>query len=408
MLDAMVWLVALVLAAPFTLLAVESIAALRARGPEPGRKAPRTAVLIPAHDEALEIERTVQAVRRDLDAGDRVVVVADNSTDATAELAAAQGAEVVTRYDPLHRGKGYALEAGTRHLAHDPPEVVVVVDADCRPEPGAVRRVAGRAHGEDRPIQGASLVRPAGAGLLSMVSALAFHLRNEVRPRGLENLGLPVLLQGTGMAIPWHQIERSPLGDSHLAEDRKLGITLAIDGSSPRFEPGARFWSALESNASVSGEQRSRWEQGHLAALREDVPRLLRLAWRDRRAELAALAAELAVPPLALLLGAWGATTLLALASGAGPAPLIALALPAAVSFGLLAWASHRSGSAPVPSRYLLAVPVYALAKAPLYARTALGRQVRWVRGRRGPSMAVPCEAANETADRASHSANSH
>jgi cellulose synthase/poly-beta-1,6-N-acetylglucosamine synthase-like glycosyltransferase len=381
MLDVFVMLVALVLALPFAVLGIESWAALRYQKTDVGSEVPRTAVLIPAHDEAAEIGRTILEVRRELAEGDRVVVIADNSSDATA----------------LRLGKGYALEAGIRYLAQDPPEVVVVVDADCRPEPGALRRVAVRCGSELRPIQGASLVQPADARFLSKVSALAFHARNEIRPRGLETLGLPVLLQGTGMAIPWNQIARANLGGSHLAEDRKLGIALAVEGNAPRFEPEARFWSSLEADASASGGQRSRWERGHLAVVAEDVPRLLRKAVRERRVELGTLGAELAVPPLALLLGAWLASSLLALGTGAGFPAMVALALPGAASFALLAVASARSPSAPASVRFLLAAPLYALAKAPLYARAMIGREMGWVRARRysvdSASAAIPTPA---------------
>jgi len=405
MLDVVVMLAALVLALPFAVLGIESWAALRYRNTDVGSEIPRTAVLIPAHDEAAEIARTIIEVRRELVEGGRVVVVADNSSDATAEISASLGAEVVTRVDPVRIGKGYALEAGIRHLAQDPPEVVVVVDADCRPEPGALRRVAVRSWSELRPIQGASLVQPADASFISKVSALAFHVRNEIRPRGLEALGLPVLLQGTGMAIPWAQIERANLGGAHLAEDRKLGIALAVEGNAPHFEPEARFWSSLEAGAPASGGQRSRWERGHLAVVAEDVPRLLRNAVRERRLELIALGAELAVPPLALLLGAWFTSSLLALGIGAGFPAMAAVALPGAASFALLAVASARSPSAPASPRFLLASPVYALAKAPLYARAMIGREMGWVRADRSSGDGAPAALPTHAKEPASQSA---
>ena len=43
------------------------------------------------------------------------------------------------------------------------------------------------------------------------ISALAFLVKNQVRPRGLARLGLPCLLTGTGMAFPWAVIRGAPL-----------------------------------------------------------------------------------------------------------------------------------------------------------------------------------------------------
>jgi glycosyltransferase involved in cell wall biosynthesis len=67
----------------------------------------------------------------------RVVVVDNGSTDGTARVAAAYGAQVV--YEPL-AGYGRACLAGLAALRNDPPEIVAFVDADgsdelaCLPE----------------------------------------------------------------------------------------------------------------------------------------------------------------------------------------------------------------------------------------------------------------------------------
>jgi exopolysaccharide biosynthesis WecB/TagA/CpsF family protein len=380
MLEVLLLLISVVFAIPFLVLTIEGASAMRQESRKVVPSTARLAVLIPAHNEASEIDETLSELEAQVSARDRILVVSDNSTDATVEIAKLRGVEVVRRFNAHERGKGYALAAGIDALAVDPPDVVVVLDADCRPEAGALRRIADRAWAEGRAIQGASLVKP-DAGILSKISALAFHLRNDVRPRGLERLGLPALLQGTGMAIPWSQLEGVQLGSSHLAEDRKLGVDLALRGISPRFEPDARFWSALEARSSVSGGQRSRWERGHLAVAREEIPRLVQHALRERRPELGALALDLAVPPLALLVLAWLSSVVLA--GFTGWVALAWLVTPGLAAMAMLANASIRSSSTPVPPGILLAAPLYALAKLPLYARATLGRPQSWERSRR-------------------------
>lgn len=80
-------------------------------------------VLIPAFDEARGVAAVVSAA---VAAGARrVLVVDDGSTDATAAVARAAGAEVVSL--PENRGKGGALHAGATALDG---EVVVMLDAD--------------------------------------------------------------------------------------------------------------------------------------------------------------------------------------------------------------------------------------------------------------------------------------
>ena len=94
---------------------------------------PTIAVLIPAHNEEDVIGRTLGALNTHLGEGDRVLVVADNCTDETAEVAASFGAEVSDRTDSKRRGKGYALDHGLGVMRSwsTPPGVVVIFDADC-------------------------------------------------------------------------------------------------------------------------------------------------------------------------------------------------------------------------------------------------------------------------------------
>lgn len=68
----------------------------RAASVEQGKR-PRVAVLVPAHNESLIIIATLNSLLPQLQAGDRLLVVADNCSDDTAALARAAGAEVIER-----------------------------------------------------------------------------------------------------------------------------------------------------------------------------------------------------------------------------------------------------------------------------------------------------------------------
>ena len=75
--------------------------------------AARVAAVVPCKDEADRIAATVAAVASLPQVG-RVVVVDDGSTDDTARVAEAAGAEVVRH--PRNRGKAAALESGVRRV----------------------------------------------------------------------------------------------------------------------------------------------------------------------------------------------------------------------------------------------------------------------------------------------------
>jgi len=77
--------------------------------------APALSVVIPAYDEALRLPATLARVREHLAArgvSHEIVVVDDGSSDATADVARAEGDLVrVLRHEP-NRGKGYAVRRG--------------------------------------------------------------------------------------------------------------------------------------------------------------------------------------------------------------------------------------------------------------------------------------------------------
>ncbi len=146
---------------------------------------PRIAVLVPAHNASAGIIRPLNTIRAQLRAEDRVLVVADNCTDDTAEIAQANGAEVIVRSDAERRGKGYALDFGVRHLEASPPGVVIVVDADCLVHGNALDLLARRCAESGKPVQALYLMHaPPGAGLKAKVAEFASAVKNRVRSLG--------------------------------------------------------------------------------------------------------------------------------------------------------------------------------------------------------------------------------
>lgn len=352
-----------------------------------GGPRPLTAVLVPAHDEELGIGATIDALRPQLQPGDRVLVVADNCRDATAAVARRHGAEVFERFDTKRRGKGYALDAGLRHLAQQPPQVVVVVDADCLVEAGALGRIARRAAELDRPVQAYYAMLPVpDPGLGQRVAAFAWTVKNLVRPAGAAHWGLPCQLMGTGMAMPWSTLSAVSLASGHIVEDMKLGVDLALTGRPPAFEPAARVSSEFPTSEVGQATQRTRWEHGHLQVLFGLGPRLLMQGLRRADWRAIGLAADLMVPPVSLLfmlaLFASLAGALLAWASGLwwiawSTAGLLGLL----VATLLVAWA--RFGRDVLSVGDLLRAPLVALGKLPLYLQFVVGRESQWVRTRR-------------------------
>lgn len=378
----------LILAAVLILSLEVLVASLRRENAPPlTHPRPRLAVIIPAHDEAAGIRSTLQSLAPQLQSGDELLVIADNCTDDTAVIASSAGAEVIVRDDPARRGKGYALDFGMRHLERNPPEVVVIVDADCRLEEGSLDRLARVCAQAHRPVQALNLSHaPEGAGVKMRVAEFASTLKNRIRPLGLHRLGLPCHLTGTGMAFPWACISRATLATGHIVEDLKLGLELASSGYPPLFCPAARVSSCFPASEEGFKSQRARWEHGYLGVLVKDVPAVLLKSVATANGSLLALGLDLCVPPIALLtlLGAaaWVASGFLYGLWRAELPLLMASAAAALLAASILAsWI--RYGRQILSFRDLTLALLYALWKAPLYARFLAGRKAGWVRTKR-------------------------
>ncbi len=345
---------------------------------------PRITVIVPARDEASGIEHTLYSLLDQTQPGDRIVIVADNCSDETAAIARQHDVEVIERNDPLHVGKGYALAYAIKYLAADPPEIVVFVDADCVFEPGSLDILTHTANVSGRPTQGWYLpVDPGGANAAGSINYLAILVKNGVRPEGLRRMGLPCLLTGSGMAIPWKLFAKVPIDNTHIVEDMQLGIELTIAGAPPTFTSQARIAGGGTRSTSASMTQRRRWEYGHLHTIKNQGPRLLAAALKGGRLDCLALAGELCVPPLSLLVMIQGLlvsiciTAMIAgvewLPTGISSAGLILVGVSV-----VLAWLKFGRGQ--IPATSLLRIPLYALRKIPLYASFLTRPETQWVR----------------------------
>jgi hypothetical protein len=168
----------------------------------------------------------------------------------------------------------------------------------------------------------------------------------------------------------------------------QLGIDLAMARRPALFLPEARVDSPLPQQRPAARTQRTRWEHGHLKTLLSQAPRLLGEAITKRRLDLAWLALDLAIPPLALLI--MGLAIFIAVAAvpwlddGSAVPLLISCSAMAALALAVIAgWAGFCRRQVPLVA--LLAAPLYIAAKLPIYLTFLVKRQQQWVRTQRDP-----------------------
>lgn len=381
--------IAIILCLPVVIVAMEVICALVAKKISVPLQIQRpngmrAAILIPAHDEEDGIGVTVAEILKQLGPSDRLIVVADNCTDDTTERARRAGAETITRLDPERIGKGYALDFGVRHLVSDPPDVVVIVDADCQLGQGTLEALLACVGLEGSAAQAFYAMKlPPGADAKRRVAAFAWIIKNQVRPTGLAALGLPCQLMGTGMAIPWVAIRRINLATGNIVEDVKMGLDLAATGYAPCYCPEARVESEFPTTERGFRVQHQRWEAGSIATVVKIAPIMFLRGLISLNVPLMSITADLMVPPLmmvlaGLLLGL-GLSIVFLLAGGTVfPATIFCGSLFVLTAVLALAWV--RLGRDVLKARDVLALPGVFFQKFGLYLAIWRGRGAGWVR----------------------------
>jgi cellulose synthase/poly-beta-1,6-N-acetylglucosamine synthase-like glycosyltransferase len=368
-------------------------AAVRARPAPAGGAAGRLAfaLLVPARDEAASIDATLHSIR-ELDHPPelvRVIVVADNCADRTAEVAEGLGA-IAWRRRGGDDGKGAALAwALERMRAHGPEAAaVVVVDADCIVAPNLLNAIEHRLRAGARVVQVPYRVANPDGSPIAALRWASFALINDVRPLGKATLGLSAGLLGTGMAFSRELLATQPWTASSLLEDQEQHLALVAAGERVEFAHETWVASAMPTSLTRSTSQALRWDAGRVALIRAWTPRLILSGLRRRDAAQVHAGLEPLVPPQSLLLAANLAGCGIGLRASANVRRL-ALANVA----GQLVFVAGGLAFARAPAsvwRALLRAPVLAIWKLGLLLRLLAGRgPTRWVRTEREPQAAV-------------------
>ena len=344
---------------------------------------PVTVILVPAHNEEKVISETLIQLKG-LTSKVSLLVVADNCTDQTAQIARDLGARVVERTSATLRGKGYALQHGLDALKDSAPEVVIVLDADCSTTTTDMHRLAWACIRRCAPVQGIYLMHaPLGAPMGSKVAEFAWLVKTMVRPLGWRAWGGASQLMGSGFALPWHIASTLNLASGHIVEDMKLSVDLAARRQAPQFVTDSKVESTFPAVDAAQTTQRRRWEHGHLSMVLTEVPRAIVNAIVSLNGQLLSVALDLMVPPLSLLVLTLGCFASLAVFQtivweASLPGVLLVGITVALVAAVLLAWLTWGRGVLSV--REMLLIPGFIWRKLGVYAGFVTKRERNWTR----------------------------
>jgi cellulose synthase/poly-beta-1,6-N-acetylglucosamine synthase-like glycosyltransferase len=255
-----------------------------------GGELPPVSILIPARNEELVIERTLDALRALRYPGAlEIVVVDDGSTDGTASIV-----ERIAREDPRvellglprraqGRGKSHALNVALPRISS---ALIAVYDADNRPEPESLEILVRRLLSSEKlgAVLGKFRTLNRRRNLLTRfidLETLAYQWIVQAGRCALFGVGT---LPGTNFVIRRDVLLACGGWDEKaITEDTELSIRVYARGSAIDFAPEAVSWEEEPESFRTWLRQRTRWVRGTFYVLGKH----LRSSWKSKNRFLA-------------------------------------------------------------------------------------------------------------------------
>ena len=236
----------------------------------------RFAIIIPAHDEALTILKTLQSCKA-LDYPEdkySIFVIADNCTDSTEEIVLASNTQCLVRTNKEHRGKGHALAWGFDKLSKQDFDAFVIIDADCTIDSHALNVFNQYLANGELVLQANDVSSNPDDSAMSYAVTVGNVIENDLFYVAKDVLGLPVQLRGTGMVLSKKILQLFPWSADSVVEDMEYSMTLLKNGIKIRFIKEAKVSSDFPVHKEQLEVQRTRWA-GNLGFGKKDAAKLM-------------------------------------------------------------------------------------------------------------------------------------
>ena len=243
--------------------------------PPPVSPHPRVALIVPAWNEALVVERTIDQLMQLEYPRDalRVYVVDDASTDETPERVQAKALEYPGQVFHLRReqggeGKAHTINHGLRIItAEGWYEAVMIIDADVILTPPSLRRMTRYFAREEVGAVTAYIKEGSRPGN-SMNRFVAFeYVTAQAAARRAQNLlGAQACLAGGAQLIRRESLEAigGVVDTSTLAEDTVTTFNIQLAGKKVIYDPHAIVWAEEPRDIGGLWKQRVRWSRGNV------------------------------------------------------------------------------------------------------------------------------------------------
>ncbi|MCA9610087.1 MAG: glycosyltransferase [Myxococcales bacterium] len=248
---------------------LEALRARRRPGPDapegPHEGWPLLTVIVPAKDEERALGPTVEAVLASDYPSLEVIVVDDGSSDGTGRIAAALAARdprVRVLTHKVNQGKAAALNHALRVAKSD---LVATVDADTRPAPDCLRRIAAQLSVPGVAAVATNVKVANRGGILGAFQSLEYVAELGVDQRALALVGAITVVAGA--TAGWRKKAVLAVGGfppDTLTEDSDLTLTLQRAGHRVTYRADAVTHTNAPASLGALMKQRRRWLWGNL------------------------------------------------------------------------------------------------------------------------------------------------
>lgn len=224
-------------------------------------------IIIPARNEEQVIGQLIDSIRKQTYPAEliKIIVIADNCTDHTAQVGRDMGAYVLERQNRELIGKGYALDYLFAHLREqqDDCDAYIVFDADNLIDEHFVEEMNDGLNRGYLALTSYRNSKNYGANWISAGYSLWFLREAKYLNNARMQLNTSCAISGTGFCVSRELIEKNGGWPFHLlTEDMEFTVNTIVNGGKIGYCGKAVLYDEQPESFSQSWHQRLRWAKG--------------------------------------------------------------------------------------------------------------------------------------------------
>ena len=235
--------------------------------------------VIPAHNEEAVIKNLVESLTAQNYPKELydIYVIADNCTDATAEIAKEAGAIVLKRFDEQNKTKGHALNWFIKQKIEENADydALCVFDADNIVDKNFLKNMNKKLCQGEEVVQGYRDIKNPTDSWIAGGYAIFYWMMHRFYHLARYNLGLSPLLNGTGFMVKFDLLKPNGWQTITLTEDIEFSLINIAQGRKLGWAVDAIVYDEQPVTFKASWSQRSRWTVGHLQCMKEYTLKLI-------------------------------------------------------------------------------------------------------------------------------------